>query len=59
MNAFSIDGIIIALGITCICGTVYLLTQGAKGRALRNKYLPPFFWVALTALIILNLMSMN
>ena len=59
MNAFSIDGIIIALGITCICGTVYLLTQGAKGRALRNKYLPSFFWITLTAFIILNLISIN
>ena len=59
MNALSTEGIIIALGISCICGIVYFLTQGPKGKALRNKYIGPFFWIALTALIILNLISVN
>ena len=35
------------------------LTQGPKGIAFRNKYIGSFFWIALTTLIILNLMSMN
>ena len=59
MNALSIEGIIIAIGISCLCGIAYLLTKGPKGRAFRNKYIGPFFWIALTAFIILNLMLMN
>lgn len=59
MNTLSIEGIIIALGISFLCGIVYLLTEGPKGMAFRHKYIGPFFWIALTALIILNLMSMN
>ena len=59
MNALSIEGIIIAIGISCLCGIAYVLTDGPKGRAFRNKYMGPFFWIALTALIILNLMLMK
>ena len=59
MNALSIEGIIIAIGISCLCGIVYFLTQGPKGIAFRNRYIGSFFWIALTALIILNLMSIN
>ena len=52
MNALSIEGIIIAIGISCLCGIAYLLTEGPKGRAFRNKYIGPFFWIALTTLIL-------